>query len=379
MVPFNKPCLTGNELPYIADAVHAGNPSGNGKYSRLCHQYFEEKYGFSKCLLTTSCTDALEMAALLINIQPGDEVIMPSFTFVSTANAFALRGAKIVFADCDPHFPNLTVKNISSLISPTTKAIVVVHYAGVACDMDAIMELADQHGLWVIEDAAQAVDAFYKGEPLGGIGHLGTFSFHESKNITCGEGGMLIINEKKFLERAEILWEKGTDRAAFFRGEVDKYGWVDLGSSFLLSDILAAYLWAQVEQLADIQAHRLTAWNYYLEHLSPLSDQGHFICPEVPSYSAPNGHIFFILGKSLKERTALIQYLSGKGIKALFHYLPLHLSPFFHKKYQGSPLPHCVRYADTLLRLPLYHGITLKEQDTVIQGIREFYSKKNAR
>lgn len=373
MIPFNKPCLTGNELTYIADAVHAGNPSGNGKYSRLCHQYFEESYGYPKCLLTTSCTDALEMAALLLDIQPGDEVILPAFTFVSTANAFALRGAKLVFADCEPVFPNIDPAQLSELVTGRTKAIVVVHYAGVACDMDAIMAFAEERGIWVIEDAAQAVDSYYLDRPLGSIGHLATFSFHESKNITCGEGGMLVINDSTFLKRAEILWEKGTDRAAFFRGEVDKYGWVDVGSSFLLSDILAAYLWAQVEQLTAIQKDRLAAWEYYQQQIQPLVEAGHIKGPNVPAYASHNAHIFFILCKSIAERSALIEHLANKGIKALFHYLPLHLSPYYHNKYHGSPLPHCVRYADTLLRIPLFHGITRVEQDAVVQGIKEFY------
>ena len=266
MIPFNKPYLTGKETEYIHDAVNTGKISGNGKYTKLCQTFFEERYGIKKCLLTTSCTDALEMAAILINIQPGDEVIIPSYTFVSTANAFVLRGAKIVFADSGKENPNIDVQTLEALITSKTKAIVPVHYAGIACDMDTIMDLANKYNLYVIEDAAQAVDSFFTGKDgvkkaLGSIGHLAAFSFHETKNIISGEGGMLAINDNQFIARAEIIWEKGTNRSAFFKGEVDKYGWVDIGSSFLPSEIIAAFLWAQLENLETIQAKRKEIWN----------------------------------------------------------------------------------------------------------------------
>jgi dTDP-4-amino-4,6-dideoxygalactose transaminase len=275
MLTFNKPFLTGKETAYITDAVASGKISGNGKYTQLCQNYFQNKYGFKKCLLTTSCTDALEMAAILLEIKPGDEVIMPSYTFVSTANAFVLRGANIVFADSMGVNPNMDVESIEALITPKTKAIVPVHYAGIACDMDAIMDLATKYNLFVVEDAAQAIDSYYTGKdgiekPLGGIGHLAAFSFHETKNIISGEGGMLVVNDPQFAQRAEIIWEKGTNRSAFFRGEVDKYGWVDVGSSFLPSEIVAAFLWAQLEHLEEIQNKRKSIWNQYWEGLKPL-------------------------------------------------------------------------------------------------------------
>ena len=278
-IPFNKPYLTGKEAHYLYQAVLSGKISGDGIYTKKCHQFFEERFGFGKALLTTSCTDALEMAALLTNIQPGDEVIAPAYTFVSTVNAFVLRGAKIVFADSEPDNPNLDVSTLAALITPRTKAIVPVHYAGVACDMDPILELAHQHNLFVIEDAAQAIDSYYKGRPLGSLGHLAAFSFHETKNVIAGEGGMLAITDPQFKDRAEVIREKGTNRSAFFRGEIDKYGWVDVGSSFLPSDIIAAFLYAQLENLDAIQTRRRHIWDRYDAGLRPLEASGFFSCP----------------------------------------------------------------------------------------------------
>src|SRR5688500_8388786 len=309
MIPFNKPYLTGKEVHYIYQAVSTGKISGDGVFTHKCHRFFVDKYGFRKCLLTTSCTDALEMSALLMNIQPGDEVIMPSYTFVSTANAFVLRGAKIVFADSNKVNPNIDAHEIEKLIRPKTKAIVVVHYAGIACDMDVIMDIAQRHNLFVIEDAAQAIYAFYTGKPLGSIGHMSTFSFHETKNIQCGEGGMLVINDENFVERAEIIREKGTNRSAFFRGEVDKYGWVDIGSSFLPSEIIAAFLWAQLENLDQIQERRKAIWNTYYENLEPLQDAGKLQLPNIPSYATNNAHMLYVLCNDLDERTKLIDHL----------------------------------------------------------------------
>jgi dTDP-4-amino-4,6-dideoxygalactose transaminase len=362
MTPFNKPFLTGKETDYIIDAVASGKISGNGKYTQLCQNYFENKYGFKKCLLTTSCTDALEMAAILLDIQSGDEVIMPSYTFVSTANAFVLRGAKIVFADSMDSNPNLDANSIEALITPKTKAIVPVHYAGIACDMDAIMDLAAKYNLFVVEDAAQAIDSYYTGKdgikkPLGGIGHLAAFSFHETKNIISGEGGMLVVNDPQFVQRAEIIWEKGTNRSSFFRGEVDKYGWVDVGSSFLPSEIVAAFLWAQLEHLDEIQNKRKSIWNQYWEGLNPLQERGIFKLPYVPEYATNNAHMFFIICKDIEQRTQLIEKLKENKIHAVFHYLSLHKSPFYQDKHNGRHLPQTDFYSDTLLRLPFYYEL----------------------
>lgn len=369
MIPFNKPYLTGNETEYITDAVSSGKISGNGKYTQMCHDFFETRYGFGKCLLTTSCTDALEMAALLLDIQPGDEVIMPSYTFVSTANAFVLRGATIVFADSGTDNPNIDVTTIESLITPKTKAIVPVHYAGIACDMDTIMTLAVKYNLFVIEDAAQAIDSFYRGKDgvkkaLGSIGHLAAFSFHETKNIISGEGGMLAINDKQFAERAEIIWEKGTNRAAFFRGEVDKYGWVDVGSSFLPSEIIAAFLWAQIEQLDVIQERRKMIWNQYYEGLKTFSKD--FRLPLVSAFATNNAHMFYLIFDSLEKRNACISTLKNKNIHAVFHYLSLHKSPFYKDKHEGGELLWSDKYSDTLLRLPIYYELTANEIKKII-------------
>jgi len=362
MIPFNKPYLTGKELVYIEDAVTKGKISGNGYYTQLCHSFFETKYGFHKCLLTTSCTDALEMAAILINIQEGDEVIIPSYTFVSTANAFVLRGAKIIFVDSRTDHPGLDEDKIEALITSKTKAIVPVHYAGVACDMDKIMDLANQYKLFVIEDAAQAIDSFYTGrdgvkKALGSIGHLAAFSFHETKNIISGEGGMLAVNDSQFAERAEIIWEKGTNRSAFFRGEVDKYGWVDVGSSFLPSEIIAAFLWAQLENLNAIQQVRKSHWEQYNIELQTWAAQNEIQLPVIPSYATNNGHMFYLVCKTLTQRTAILEKLKSKNILAVFHYISLHSSPFYNQIHIENPLVQSDRYSDCLLRLPLFYEL----------------------
>ena len=372
-IPFNKPHLTGKETHYIYQAVADGKLSGNGVFTKRCQQFFEERYGFKKCLLTTSCTDALEMAAILCDIQPGDEAIVPSYTFVSSALAFVRVGAKIVFADSMKENPNIDAEKIESLITPRTKAIVPVHYAGVACDMDHIMEIAEKHNLIVVEDAAQAIDSFYKGRPLGSIGHLSAFSFHETKNIIAGEGGMLCINDERFIRRAEIIWEKGTNRAEFFRGEVNKYGWVDTGSSFLPSEVVAAFLWAQLEHMDDIQARRKHLWELYYTYLSPLASSPNSLIalPSLPEYATNNAHMFYLVCNNLEQRTALIKRLKDKGILAVFHYLSLHSSPYYTDKHDGRELLECDRYADCLVRLPMYYDLKDEEVIEICDIIKE--------
>ena len=359
----------------VSKAAAAGTISGNGKYTKKCQQFFEEKYGFRKTFLTTSCTDALEMAAILAGIQQGDEVIMPSFTFVSTANPFLLKGAKVIFTDTQVAVPNIDPDQIESLINPRTKAIVVVHYSGIACDMDKIMAIAGKHDLFVIEDAAHAIDSYYKGKPLGSLGHIGTFSFHETKNIFCGEGGMIAINDEQFLDRAEIVWEKGTNRAAFFRSEVDKYGWVDIGSSFLLSDALAAFLYTQLKNLSDIQHKREAIWNSYYHQLKPLEEKGLLILPVVPSYATVNGNLFYFLMHSNTERDQMLKYLNKHGIQAVFHYLPLHSSPYFKDKHDGRPLPNTDNFAQCIVRLPFFYGLKNSEILYIAEKVGEFFKK----
>jgi dTDP-4-amino-4,6-dideoxygalactose transaminase len=373
-IPFNKPYLTGKETLYIHEAVNTGKISGNGLFTKKCQQYFQDTYGFHKCLLTSSCTDALEMCAILLNINEGDEIIMPSYTFVSTANAFVLRGAKIVFVDSMKENPNMDAEKIEELITSKTKAIVPVHYAGIACDMDKIMELALKYNLIVIEDAAQAIDSYFTGKdgvkkPLGSIGHLSAFSFHETKNIISGEGGMLVINDSQFDNRAEIIWEKGTNRSAFFRGETDKYGWVDIGSSFLPSEIIAAFLWAQLENLTDIQTTRKQHWLKYNEELSTWAAQNDIKLPFIPSYGTNNAHMYYLVCNSLEQRTGLINHLKNNGILAVFHYLSLHKSPFYHSKHDGRELPQTDNYSDTLLRLPLYYTLSEDDMNQIINSL----------
>lgn len=374
MIPFNVPHLTGQELVYIREAVAHKKLSGNGHFTQRCQAILQQRYGFHRVLLTTSCTDALEMAALLLDIRPGDEVIMPTYTFVSTANAFVLRGANVVFCDCRSDHPGMDEQALEALVTPRTKAIVVVHYAGVACDMDRVMDVADRHGLKVVEDAAQAIDSTYKGRPLGGIGHLAAFSFHETKNVQCGEGGALVVNDPALTARAEIIWEKGTNRAAFWRGEVAKYNWVDIGSSFLPSEINAAYLHAQLEAIDAIQARRKAIWGMYHAGLKDLFDQGRITGPEIPVFATCNGHLFHVCCANLEERTALIDHLRQRQVNAVFHYQPLHASPFYADRHDGRDLPRSVRYGECLLRFPMFVDLTDDQVRHVIREVRAFYA-----
>lgn len=391
-IAFNRPFLTENEINYINDVLKGGRICGNGAYTQKCQNFFKERLGSRKCLLTTSCTDALEMCALLANIEPGDEVIVPSYTFVSTALAFTRQGARVVFADSLTSHPCVDPESVERLITPKTKAVVVVHYAGVACDMYAFKRIAREHNLLLIEDAAQAVDSYYlskddiskkdvskedagkEGCPLGSIGDLAAFSFHETKNIQCGEGGLLAINNPSLVRRAEILWEKGTNRAEFFRGEINKYGWVDTGSSFLPNEYTAAFLWAQLEQMSQIQQRRKELWNRYYSNLdgkTPLS------LPYIPDYATNNAHMFYVTTKTPAERTALIQHLKDNGINAVFHYLSLHKSKFaVDNGMGGADLPMADYYTDCLLRLPLFGALTEQEVDYVTENIIDFYNKK---
>ncbi|MEP5256034.1 MAG: dTDP-4-amino-4,6-dideoxygalactose transaminase [Winogradskyella arenosi] len=374
--PFNKPYLTGKETHYMYDAVSTGKISGNGKYTKKCQDFFEEKYGFGKCMLTTSCTDALEMAAILIDIKEGDEVIMPSYTFVSTSNAFILRGAKIVFADSRSDHPGIDEASLESLITAKTKAIVPVHYAGVACDMDLIMEVAENHNLYVIEDAAQAIDSYFTSKTgekkaLGTIGHLAAFSFHETKNIISGEGGMLAINDAQFNNRAEIIWEKGTNRSSFFRGEVDKYGWVDIGSSFLPSEIIASFLWAQLENIDDIQSKRKEIWTIYNDGLKDWAKANKVVLPSVPDFATNNAHMFYMVFNSVEDRSKAIEKLKKSNILSVFHYISLHTSEYYKSKHDGRTLMHCDRYTENLLRLPLYYELSIAQMEEIIKLLNE--------
>lgn len=354
------------------ETIYERKLSGNGKFTQQCQKFFEDRYGMKKCLLTTSGTDALEMCAMLCNLQPGDEVIVPSYTFVSTALAFLREGAKVVFADSMEHNPNIDVAKIESLITPNTKVIVPVHYAGVACDMDAVMEIANRYNLIVVEDAAQAIDSYYKGRPLGTIGHLAAFSFHETKNITSGEGGLLAVNDTRFVRRCEVIWEKGTNRAEFFRGDVNKYGWCDMGSSFLPSEITAAFLWAQLENLDMIQNRRKQLWNMYYENLKPLAAKGYFALPEIPEYAINNAHMFYIVFPNLEKRTLFIEYMKERGVMTAFHYLSLHSSPYYIDKHDGRELPQCDKYAGCLVRLPMYYELSDEELYSIINLIIDY-------
>ena len=376
MITFNKPYLAGNETEYIKQAVQNLKISGDGLFTKKCHEFFEKKYGFKKVLLTTSCTDALEMAAILLDIKPGDEVIAPAYTFVSTVNAFVLRGAKIIFVDSGSDNPNLDVNKIEGLITSRTKVIIPVHYAGIACNMDRLMEIAEKHNLFVVEDAAQAIDSYYKGKPLGSIGHLAAFSFHETKNIISGEGGMLVVNDERFIKRAEIIREKGTNRSAFFRGEVDKYGWVDIGSSFLPSDIIAAFLFSQLENIEDIQKKRLSIWNKYYEGLKNLEKNNKICLPKIPENCSNNAHMFYITCASLIERSELIEHLKQNDIHAVFHYLSLNKSPYYLSTIGESEvksLENSDRYTDTLLRLPIYYELDEKDIKKIVDVINDYY------
>lgn len=372
MIPFNRPDVSGNEQRYLQEALHSGHLSGNGPFSQRCCRFFEASLGCEKALLTTSGTDALEMCALLLNVGPGDEIILPSFTFVSTANAFALRGADLKFADSAPDHPNLDLDHVERLLSDRTRAIVAVHYAGVACDMDRLAELARRVGAVVVEDAAHAIGALHKGRPLGSLGSLAAFSFHETKNVTAGEGGLLAVNDPALAGRAEILWEKGTNRSQFFRGEVDKYGWIDLGSSFLASELAAAVLWGQLERIEQIQSARLHVWSAYHAVVAPYAEQGVVHLPRIPDYATNNAHMYPIVCQSLEQRTQMLQSLRGQGAYATFHYQPLHSSPYFASRYRGEALRQAERYGDCLLRLPVFAGMTPEELATIVAAVEDF-------
>ena len=372
-IPFNKPCLSGKELLYVAEAIIKGHASGDGAFTKKCHELLERELGALRALLTTSCTHALEMAALLLEIQPGDEVIVPSFTFVSTVNAFVLRGATPVFADIRPDTLNIDETQIERLITPRTKAIVVVHYAGVSCEMDAVLQIARERGVAVVEDNAHGLFAKYKGRYLGTFGCLATQSFHETKNISCGEGGALLINHAPFMERAEILREKGTNRSRFYRGQVDKYTWVDVGSSYLPSDMLAAYLYAQLEAWQSIQEKRKHVWERYVAGLTNWAPSHNVQLPIVPEHCEQSYHMFYLLLPSLAARQALIEHLKRRGILSVFHYLPLHISEMGMKfgGYAGQ-CPVTESVCDRLLRLPFYNDLSEHEQDEVIKGVGSF-------
>lgn len=369
-LPFNRPHCVGSEFDYIATAISNMHLSGNGPFTQRCQAWLAEQTGASKALLTHSCTAALEMAALLVNAGPGDEIIMPSFTFVSTANAFVLRGAVPVFVDVQADTLNLDPSLIEAAITPRTRAIAVVHYAGVSCDMDPIMEIARRHGLLVIEDAAQGLLSTYRGQPLGTIGDLGALSFHETKNVIAGEGGALLMRDQEFAERAEIIWEKGTNRSQFFRGEVDKYTWVDIGSSFLPSEVVAAFLWAQMEQAQQITQERISIWNAYHERLADMETRGVLRRPIVPDDCVHNGHLYYVLLNDLETRTRIIDALREAQISAVFHYVPLHASPAGQRYGRvGSEMPVTMMAGDHLLRLPLWVGMTVEDVDRTVSVV----------
>ena len=377
MIPFNVPPHYGTEEGYIARAIAAHKICGDGQFTKKCHAWLEEKTGTAKALLTTSGTHALEMAALLCDIQPGDEVIMPSFTFVSTADAFVQRGATVVFVDIRPDTMNIDETLIEAAVTEKTKAIAVVHYAGVSCEMDTIMDIAHRHNLLVVEDAAQGVTSWYKGKALGTIGDFGCYSFHETKNYSAGEGGAVLISSPEHVERAEIIREKGTDRARFFRGQVDKYTWVDYGSSYLPSDLNAAYLWAQLEHADEIYADRMASWNDYYTALSPLKEKGLLELPVIPEGCVHNAHMFYVKAKDLAERTALIAYLKEHGVGSVFHYIPLHSAPAGLRfgRFCGEDR-FTTKESERLTRLPLYYGLTAADRRTVVENLYGFFGEK---
>lgn len=377
-IPFNKPWFTGKEIQNITSAASFGHISGNGLYTKKCHAFFEDTYGFKKTFLTTSCTDALEMAALLLDIKDGDEIIMPSYTYVSTTSPFILRGAKIVFADSLDDHPNIDLDNIEDLITEKTKILVVMHYGGIAVDMEKALSICNKYNLILIEDAAHAIQSYYKGKPLGSFGHMSTFSFHETKNISSGEGGLLVVNDEKFIGRAEIIWEKGTNRSAFSRGDVDKYEWVDLGSSYSPSEIIAAFLFAQLTHIEDIQKTRNTIWERYYLNLLPIAEKGLFQIIKIPDFATNNGHLFYILTKSKKQRDELLDFLNTNMVHAVFHYLSLHSSPYYTKYHDGRQLPNADKFADTLLRLPLFYELPLEVVDIICEKVSDFFINYNS-
>ncbi|MBV6540374.1 dTDP-4-amino-4,6-dideoxygalactose transaminase [Ursidibacter maritimus] len=379
MIPFNKPPVVGTEIEYLQQAIASGRLSGDGRFTRLCEQWLEQRFQAERVLLTPSCTDALELSALLLNTQPDDEIIMPSYTFVSTANAFSLRGAKIVFVDIRPDTMNIDESKIEQAITAKTKAIVVVHYAGVASEMQRIMSIAEKHQLWVVEDAAQGVMASYQNKPLGTIGHIGCYSFHETKNYTAGgEGGAIVINDAKLVERAEIIREKGTNRKQFFQKQVDKYTWRELGSSFLMSELQAAYLYAQLLSADQINQRRLALWQRYYTALTPLAEQGLVKLPHIPTACQPNGHLFYLKLADKQQRSALIEHLNKKGILAVFHYVPLHSSPAGQHwgTFVGEDC-YTTQESEKLLRLPLFFNLTDNEITQVIDAVLDFFMNPN--
>lgn len=374
MINFNVPPFVGKELEYMQEAIANQKICGDGKFTKKCNQWIEEKTKTEKCLLTTSCTHALELAALLLDIKRGDEVIMPAFTFVSTADAFVMRGAKIVFVDIRPDTMNIDETKIEEAITERTRAIVPVHYAGVSCEMDEIMKIARKYNLYVVEDAAQGIQATYNGEALGTIGDIGCYSFHETKNISMGEGGAILINNERYIEEAEIIREKGTNRSKFFRGQIDKYTWVEKGSSYLPSDMNAAYLWAQLEKVQEIMQGRLERWNQYYDLLKPLQENGYIELPYIPEKCEHNAHMFYIKTRDLNERSKLIQYLKEKEIMAVFHYIPLHTAPAGIKygQFVGED-KYTTKESERLLRLPMYYGLTENEVECIVESINDFY------
>jgi len=376
-IPFNKPSIIGKELYYIAQAVLSGKISGDGIFTKRCNKFIEDKYSVKKVLLTTSGSTALDMSAILFNVNPGDEVILPSYTFVSTANSFLMRGARLKFVDIREDTLNLDETKIEFAITPRTKAIAAVHYAGVSCEMDKIMDIAKKRNLLVVEDAAQGIESTYKNKYLGTIGDLGCYSFHETKNVICGEGGAILINNEVFLERAEIIREKGTDRSKFFRGEVDKYTWVDIGSSYLPSEIISAFLYAQLENIEILNGDRKNSWNYYYDGLRDLEEKGFLKRPFIPGHCKHNAHMFYIILNNNKTRDMLMNYLKKKGILAIFHYIPLHLSPMGSiMGYKKGDLPITEKLAGCILRLPLYYGIGKDNMSIVIKAIYDFFKRK---
>lgn len=366
MIPLHKPFISGNEIKFIEEVINSGKLSGNGKFTELCHQFFEKEFGFTHAKLTDSCTAALDMVSILLNISPGDEVIVPSFTYITSANPFVLKGAKIVYAESLPDNPNLDPAKLEELITKNTKVILAMHYGGIACEMDEIMQIANAHNIWVVEDAAHSLGATYKDRYLGSIGHFGAFSFHATKNITSGHGGLLVINHPQFVERAEIIWEKGTNRKMFLEGEVNKYEWFDVGLSFYPSEITAAFLWAQLQNLEEINADRVNSWNYYYES---LKDVPQIMLPKIENHAKHNAHLFYLKAPNKEKRNTLLGELKKNGVMATFHYLPLHLSPFARTE-ETLELPEAEKWADGLVRIPLYFRLTRRDQNTVIDHIK---------
>lgn len=377
-IKFNSPYISGKEADYISDAIYNRKQlSGNGYYTKKCHALLKSKYGFEHCLLTTSCTDALEIASLLIKIEEGDEVIMPSYTFVSTANPFILRGGVVKFGDSGKNHPNLTLAEIKRLVSPKTKAVVMVHYAGQASEIEEISAFCNQERIFLIEDAAQSIDTYFNGKPLGSFGDIAAFSFHDNKNISCGEGGLLVVNNKEMIERSEVLWEKGTNRAKFFRGEIDKYNWVDVGSSFLPSELNAAFLLGQLEDIDTVTQERRRLWNLYFDTLSELNSKDGVELPQVPLGSTNNGHIFYLVLEDKSKRDGLMAFLKEHKIESYFHYVPLHLSEFNLNSNPKISLKNAEKFSDHLLRLPLYVNLTSTQVNEVCDRVKEFFRVNN--